>query len=235
MAKKKKKQTSKQLEPPNNSIAGIPIEKCDLSKIKQSHAGMVYLTDNKSKYLTTKKFKQQESVRIPTKTISVEGTPTIYVYRGYLMIEDDLLIDYYMIVNDMQHRKKAKVVVAHNIRNQHYYMSIQQLENLHKKGFFPDVHIQSSIMGSLPLYEGTFHQYSKLKIYGYRVGNYGLPRNVRHEILAYIIDKQILKRYKIISLLNGNIKLREEREDKDYSKAIVDWQEDIRFVNDYKG
>lgn len=230
---KKKKRTSKLLENGNNSIAGIPIEKCDLRRVKQSHAGVVYLTDNRSKYMTTKRQKQQEQIRIPTKTIRIDGTPTIYVYRGYLMIEDDLLIDYYMIVNDIQHRQKTKVIVAHNIKNKHYYMSVKQLENLHKKGFFPDAHIMSSNMGSEPLYTGMFRQYSQLKIYGYRVGNYGLPKNIRQEILAYIIDKQILQRYKIISLLNGNIKLREEREDRNYSKAIADWEEDIKFVNDY--
>ena len=40
--------------------------------------------------------------------------------------------------------------------------------------------------------------------------------------------------YEIIEHLQGLISLREGRTDKDFSNAINNWREDIRFVNDYK-
>lgn len=43
-----------------------------------------------------------------------------------------------------------------------------------------------------------------------------------------------MRGYEIVEHLQGLISLREERTDRDFSTAINNWREDIKFVNDYK-
>jgi len=107
------------------------------------------------------------------------------------------------------------------------------LKQLHKRNCFIDAILKYSGVGSVPVYEGEFRQYSELGLYGYKVGASGVDRKKRHEILDYIIEKKILSRNKIISLLNGNISLRKGRSDRDFTKAIHDWEEDIEYVSNY--
>lgn len=236
MAKKTKKQKNYPSWPRNtseNCIAGIPIETCNIKNVRQSNIGMVYLGNNQSSSLTQKKTKLVEPVAIPKKTITPDDIPDIYVYRGYLTVPKQNLIDYYMMVNDVSHTNRYRIIVAYNTVNHRYYMAVKQLEKLHKNHCFPEIVIHESNEGSEPLYVGDFRQASELGLYGYKVGKTGLPKKRRQEILKYVIDKEILYRYEIVSLLNGNITLREYRSDRDFSKAISDWEEDIDFVNDY--
>lgn len=240
MAKKKKK-TKKQKKYPSwprntsdNCIAGIPIETCNIKNVRQSNIGMVYLGNKESNNTTQRKVKDIEPIVIPKETITPEKIPDIYVYRGYLTVPKQNLIDYYMFVNDVSHTNRYKIIVAYNKVNRRYYMGIKQLEKLHKNNCFPEIVIHESTEGSEPLYVGDFRQASELGMYGYKVGKSGLPKKRRHEILKYVIDEKILRRYEIVSLLNGNITLREYRSDRDFSKAISDWEEDIDFVNDYR-
>ena len=233
MKKKKKKsvlQTKQDYNVP--TIAGIPIETCNIAnEMKKCTIGTVYLSDKTSKTQKSNSYKYNS---VPRKTITVNNVPTIYVYRGYLNINTSDLEDCYLIINDVVHKSKVRIIVAYNKKNQHYYMSVNQLERLHKQGIFPSVIIRESNEGSEPLYIGEFRQNSELSLYGYKVGVSGLSTLKRHDILKYIINNNILYRYQIISILTGHIALREYRTDKDFSKAIRDWEEDIKFINDYK-
>lgn len=78
-----------------------------------------------------------------------------------------------------------------------------------------------------------FAEQSWLTVYGYKVGKSGLDAKSRHSILKYIIDNGIMSRYEIIQLLESNITLREIQYDKDFSYAISDWEEDIKFIKTY--
>ena len=228
----KKYRSAIEKHPDRNSIAGIPIETCHIASVPQAKTGTVYLTDKSSAQLK-KHSATQETNRHPKKTVRLNGTPTIMVYRGYLNVPEDEIIDCYLVLNDIQHKRTRRVVAAYRKCTNRYFLSVKQLEMMHKEGFFPGIRIESSLLGTEPLYTGNFRMYSQLKVYGYRVGKNGLPRKIRQEILAFVLDKHIITRSKIISLLSGDIHLRTDRDDRDYTKAIADWEEDIKFVNDY--
>lgn len=74
---------------------------------------------------------------------------------------------------------------------------------------------------------------SLLMEYGYNVSrNNHLSAEVRHRILANIIDHHILKRSRIIDYLYYFI--RQHSSQKNYEEAIEKWTEDIQFVQRYK-
>lgn len=220
------------------NIGGIPVatytpELKELAK-KQKRAGTgVYLVNNESDCLKSKHTNNQYTLPTPKKTITTSKTPTLYVYKGYLTINKEHLIDYYLIVDDIEHKNKMRIVVAHDTETSRYYVSATQIARLHKQSLFPDIIVKTTNLGSEPMYGENFRQYSELALYGYKVGKTGLPASKRHRILSHIIDNKILRKYEIISLLNGNITLREERTDRNFSKAIKDWKEDIEFVDNY--
>lgn len=231
------KPTTKAKKSKKKHIAGIPVatytpelkERAE----KQRKFGGVYLANNESKYLQDKRTHSQYVAPTPKETIKTSETPTLYVYKGYLTIDKKHLTDYYMLVDDIEHKNKLRVVVAYNSENKHYYISTAQIERLHKQSLFPNIIMKTTNEGSEPMYDNNFRKYSELTLYGYKVGKSGLPASKRHRILTHIIDKKILRRFEIISLLNGNIALREKRTDRNFSEAISDWKEDIEFVNDY--
>ena len=83
-------------------------------------------------------------------------------------------------------------------------------------------------------YNGELAEQSILKIYGYSVGeNEGLTSARRHNILATIVDNQVLSVSRIINYLNYFIRQR-ETSNKDYSVAISKWREDIEFLESYQ-
>ena len=75
--------------------------------------------------------------------------------------------------------------------------------------------------GSESWKNGAFYgrPYSMLKMYGYSVGKNGLDQRSRQHIISFLIDNGIMLKHEIISLLQGNIRLREDSYT-DYSIAI---------------
>lgn len=111
-------------------------------------------------------------------------------------------------------------------------MPYQELEKMQRRGKFPKIIIYISNRGTEPFenYDGL-NQYSRLKLYGYRVGRTGLDSSSRRAILDYVIKHKILSIFDICNHLQFQISLREGM-NKDYSEAIYDWKTDIEYVID---
>ena len=74
---------------------------------------------------------------------------------------------------------------------------------------------------------------SLLNMYGYSVDkNNGLSVQERHDILAFIIENDILSPNKIVNYLQGFISLR--KNNRSMSAAIEKWREDISYVLRYR-
>lgn len=159
--------------------------------------------------------------------------PALNVFKGFLNLSKKNTIDYKMTVKDIKTGRKYNILVAFNTQTQKYYISDVQLKFLHKQRLYPNAIITTCNDGSIPLSTLEFQEFSKLSLYGYSVGKNGLTSNDRKEILKHILDNKIMKAYEIVEHLQGLIHFREERTDKDFSKAINDWKEDIYYVNDY--
>ena len=129
----------------------------------------------------------------------------------------------------MYNKGNYSVLGCYNIRTGKYYVSFQQInKHLHEKHYFK-ARFYSVFNGGF----SDFREFSELKLYGYAVGNSGQNKYTRQNILKYIIDNKIMTGREIISHLQGQISLRNNRRDKDFSAAISDWENDIDFVQDY--
>ncbi len=74
---------------------------------------------------------------------------------------------------------------------------------------------------------------SLLNLYGYTVDqNKNLTSKERHQILAFIIENNILSQYKIVNYIQGFIKLR--KNNKNMKSAIDKWNEDMKYVLNYQ-
>lgn len=142
--------------------------------------------------------------------------------------------DYYLLVKDIQTGREYRILVAYNSRTDRYYISETQLKWLHKRNIYPKTIFHASNDGSIPLITIDFQEFSKLAMYGYSAGKNGLKTSERRKVLKYVLDEKLMSGYEIVEHLQGLISLREERTDRDFSTAINNWREDIKFVNDYK-
>lgn len=78
------------------------------------------------------------------------------------------------------------------------------------------------------------NDHSILNVYGYNVNaTEDLSDKQRHEILASLVDRDILNKSRIASYLAYFIRLNEGKK-KDYSDAINKWSRDRDFILDYK-
>ena len=169
------------------------------------------------------------------KTLNNDGKPIeLYVFKGFLNLLKQYTTDYYVAVKDIKTGRQYKILVAHNSKTNRYYISDTQLKWLHKRNIYPNTVFHACNDGSIPLVTIDFQEFSKLALYGYSAGKNGLSTQDRRKILKHILDNGIMSGYEIIEHLQGLISLREGRTDKDFSAAINNWREDIRFVNDYK-
>ena len=157
----------------------------------------------------------------------------LHVFKGFLNLKKEYTIDYYVKVKDIRNNRSYNILVAYNRRTGNYYISDTQIKWLHKNSMFPDAIFRVCNEGSIPLMTDDFQEFSKLALYGYSAGKHGLDAENRHKILGHVIDKNIMSKYEIVEHLQGLISLREDRTDKDFSVAINNWRQDIRFVNDY--
>lgn len=168
-------------------------------------------------------------------TLNNGGKPIeLYVFKGFLNLLKQYTTDYYLMINDIRTRNKYKILVAYNSRTNRYYISETQLNWLHKRNIYPNIVFHACNDGSIPLVTVDFQEFSKLALYGYSAGKNGLDTQDRRKILKHILDNNIMSGYEIIEHLQGLIAFRKGRTDKDFSIAISNWEEDIKFVNDYR-
>ena len=155
------------------------------------------------------------------------------VFSGFLNLDKHNTMDYYILVKDLNNNAQRNMLVAYNQVTNKYYISDVQLKWLHKQNFYPNVILHMSNDGTIPLVTDEFQQFSKLALHGYSAGKNGLNTEARRNILKHILDNNIMNGYEIIEHLQGLIAFREKRFDKDFSLAIKNWADDIKFVNDY--
>ena len=155
----------------------------------------------------------------------------IIIFGNKIVLRLDEIIN---LLKDIKTGRQYKILVAHNSKTNRYYISDTQLKWLHKRNIYPNTVFHACNDGSIPLVTIDFQEFSKLALYGYSAGKNGLSTQDRRKILKHILDNGIMSGYEIIEHLQGLISLREGRTDKDFSTAINNWREDIRFVNDYK-
>ena len=161
---------------------------------------------------------------------------TVYLYKGDLIFSTNQVIDYRLIVGDIiRPYQKYRILVALNLKNNQYYLDYQQFYYHKRKGHALKLHIIISDEGTEDINSiYDFRQFSEISLYGYKVGKTSeLTTNDRQQILAYVIDNGILSRWKIISHLQGQIALKSELYDKDYSVSVEQWHNDILFVSQY--
>lgn len=193
---------------------------------------------NKATTYNTKKYNPYNDERYGNNSVistiyNSDAIVTLHVFRGFLNLKEQYTIDYKIKVKDLRTGKYYYVMAAYNSRTQRYYISDTQLKWLHKNNIFPDAIFYRCNDGSLPLVTDEFDEFSIIALYGYSVGKNGLKAEDRHNILRHILNNKIMTPYAIIEHLQGLISLREDRTDKDFSVALSDWRNDIKFVNDF--
>lgn len=214
-------------------------------KNKQTHmnplasSGLEQIESKRKVYRNTKDYNPFEVERYgfnqKVKTLSDNGKSVeLHVFKGFLNLLKQYTIDYYLMIKDIKTGQQYKILVAYNSKTDRYYISDTQLKWLHKRNIYPNTIFHACNDGSIPLVTIDFQEFSKLALYGYSAGKSGLKAADRRKILKHIIDNNIMTGYEIVEHLQGLISLREGRTDKDFSIAINNWREDIKFVNDYK-
>lgn len=207
------------------------------------HYNPVYLADNSSVADTTKRKYTKHNISeerygsnsIPKSLKASESPKEVSVFGGALNLPKEQVHDYYIIATDIMNPNiEYPILVAYYIPLQRYYLSHTQLQRHIKMGHHLNLklHISNAGTESLDDFSG-FNLYSVLSLYGYHVGLHGKPEFQRRKILSYIIDNEILHKWQIIEMLNGNISLRNGRADKNFSTAIKQWEDDIMFVEEY--
>ena len=157
----------------------------------------------------------------------------LYIFRGYLTLSRERLRDYNLIVYDIIHNFSYEIFVTYDFISGKIYMSYEQYLYYRKYRLNAKFTMTNTGTQLIDVYD-SFSSVSELALYGYSVGYTSyLTENDRHKILAYLIDNNIMKPYSIISHLQGQIRLKEKIEYKDYSRAIREWKNDIRFVDNY--
>ena len=166
-------------------------------------------------------------------TLSDNSIVELYVFKGFLQLNPSQTIDYEMTIKDLHTNRTSTILVAYNKITGKYYISETQIKYWHKRNFFPKIVLNMCNVGSIPMITDGFQEFSKLALYGYKVGTHGLNEIQRHKILKYVIDNKIMRGYEIIKHLQGLIFLRNEQYNKDFSTAIEDWENDIIFIEEY--
>ena len=120
-----------------------------------------------------------------------------------------------------------------------YFITETELYRLKRYGTPLCLIIDDRVKDSRRSYKGNkyddYNEESTLKQFGYNVSKKGgLTSNQRQRILAFILEKGILKRERLISFLKFNIKNFSSREDMNFDDAIAKWRKDLEFLFDYK-
>lgn len=123
------------------------------------------------------------------------------------------------------------MTVTYDTKEDVYYVDSTKFRDfIHKYGN-PGVHIGHYIStGSYGFDWSDLRDSSFLMDYGYNVSyNDNLPRSVRHEMLAEIVDLQIATVSEIITHLNFCISTHAK-----YKSAVDCWTDDMEFISMYK-
>lgn len=157
-------------------------------------------------------------------------SPTVYIYNGFIngFVRNNPVYDYGANVKIIGSDKIVRIVVTYCPEQNKYYIPYQLVKE------FIEKQISLSLtMKHVDDFSSSFKEFSTLSLYGYTVKQDGISESKRRDILRFIIENKIMSAGEIISHLNGLIELRSNRIDRDFSKAIRRWSDDIDFVNDY--
>lgn len=172
------------------------------------------------------------SGRTHTLRIEDEILP-VRVFKGFLTLPYEEVEDYFFIVSPIGEKNQFMIHCAYY--NGRFYISYTQVQYHISRGRMLPLKLSFSNVGSEPMdWDGDFNDYSIMKLYGYAVGAKGLKTTHRHTIISFLIDQGIMHSYDIVSHLQGQITLKSEIPNKDYSRSIRDWRDDIMFTHDYK-
>lgn len=128
------------------------------------------------------------------------------------------------------YEKIHKINVIYCFECDMFMVSSKMLQNFYKN----DLHFKNIKFHMRKEYNySDFSEQTWLSVCGYKVGRNGLSKYERRQILKYIVDEELMSRHEIIDYLYGFIGLREYRWDCDFSGAIEDWNDDIKFLREY--
>lgn len=160
--------------------------------------------------------------------------PRLRIYGGSLLAAKKYLEDVAMIVSSMDKKRRYTIFTTLNRRTGDYYISSEHLKiyTNRRMRFYVELYCAKidECTDSVLNYYSDYDQMSLLSMYGYRVGkSKGLPAAQRQEIISFLIDGYRCSVSEIVSLLQFNIRFRENSE-KDYRTAINHWKEDLEFL-----
>lgn len=161
-----------------------------------------------------------------------EAKILLRVFRGMLNVSHRQLTDCKLIVDDIEHQNEYALLVAYDRLYDLYYIAYDQIEYHVKRGHYLNIKYRISAQGSEYL-QGSFDDFlpfSELSILGYKVGYHGLSEEKRHMIIRHVLENRIMDGYEVIEFLQSFIALRKNQNQKDFSKSIEDWKNDLDFV-----
>lgn len=166
------------------------------------------------------------------KTIDMsDKCPTLYVYRGELMIPKRYCTEYLILLSDIITNQKHTILATYNSHRDVYYVAYNLLNTLPYKNYHLKVvyNYASNIECTEPFASDELREQSILRMYGYQAGiTNGLPENDRQNILTHVIENKIMTPHEIISFLNFLISFHESKK-----FAVLDWKHDIEFIHKY--
>ena len=161
-----------------------------------------------------------------------KGDIVLRIFRGSLNFSREKLTDYKLIVDDIEHQHSYALLIAYNEETDKYYVAYDQIEYHIKHGHYLNIDFAFSNDGTEPMKScyDDFQPFSELSIMGYKVGKKGLPDSTRHMLIRHILEKKIMYCYELVEFLQTLIMLREEQYEKDFSKSIRDWKNDLQYI-----
>ena len=140
------------------------------------------------------------------------------------------------VLNRNAEEEQHKIWVGHCNECEEFFIMKNDFLAIKQKGVLLCNLISEKTINEYDAFDnvGYLNDESILKQYGYHVGkNSELTVEQRRKILELLLENNIISRAKIISLLNYFISMRENSK-YDFSQAISDWKNDIRYISGYK-
>lgn len=144
------------------------------------------------------------------------------IHQPHIELVDILLHSPFTNCLEIAHASYDKV-------NRVYYMDSAVYRAFVEKYGNPGIALVAYQSGKKDLF--SMSEESLLHTYGYIVGNNGLGNSARHELLAEVLDLELMTAHSIVNLLNHNISM---HPNEIYYQARCDWEVDKEFVMKYK-
>lgn len=197
----------------------------------------ISINRNRNKTINSKlniiKNEKNESI-IDIKDFIVRTTLNSCAYSNHTITPVNALV----YIMNQGNIKKYSFPGMYCVRCNKYYIYEHIYQEMKRKGYICCKVIKLS---ELQGFEGsdinnqfsTWQDKSLLNLYGYSVDkNKNLSIKERHQILAFIIENNILSTQRVANYLQGFIMLR--KNNKNMTSAIFKWKEDINYVLNYK-